>query len=45
MNEFDLKAAEWDQNPIHWDRSVAITNQIKKLIPLKKRMIALEYGC
>ena len=44
MNEFDLKAAEWDQNPIHWDRSVAITNQIKKLIPLKKRMIALEYG-
>jgi len=43
-NEFDIKAAEWDKNPMHWDRSVAITDQIKKLIPLKKEMIALEYG-
>jgi tRNA (cmo5U34)-methyltransferase len=44
MNDFDLKAAEWDKNPVHWDRSVAITNQIKKLVPLNKQMIALEYG-
>jgi ubiquinone/menaquinone biosynthesis C-methylase UbiE len=44
INEFDIKAAEWDKDPMHWDRSVAITNQIKKLIPLKKQMIALEYG-
>jgi tRNA (cmo5U34)-methyltransferase len=44
MNEFYLKAAEWDKNPVHWDRSVAITDQIKKLIPLNKQMIALEYG-
>ena len=44
INEFDIKAAEWDKNPIHWDRSVAITNQIKKLIPFNKQMIALEYG-
>jgi 2-polyprenyl-3-methyl-5-hydroxy-6-metoxy-1,4-benzoquinol methylase len=44
INEFDIKAAGWDNNPMHWDRSVAITDQIKKLIPLKKRMIALEYG-
>ena len=44
INEFDIKAAEWDHNPIHWDRSVAITNQIKKLIPLRNKMIALEYG-
>ena len=45
MNEFDIKAAGWDLNPMHWDRSVAIANEIKKLIPLKKKqMVALEYG-
>jgi ubiquinone/menaquinone biosynthesis C-methylase UbiE len=44
MNEFDIKAAEWDQNPMHWDRSTVISNQIKKLIPLNKQMTALEYG-
>jgi ubiquinone/menaquinone biosynthesis C-methylase UbiE len=44
INEFDIKAGEWDKNPMHWDRSVAITDQIKKLIPLNKEMIALEYG-
>ncbi len=44
INEFDKKAAGWDNDPMHWDRSVAITDQIKKLIPLKKTMIALEYG-
>lgn len=43
-NEFDIKAAEWDKNPMHLERSVAIANQIKKLIPLKKQMVALEYG-
>ena len=44
MNEFDIKAAGWDKNPMHWDRSVAIVNEIKKLIPLNKEMVALEYG-
>lgn len=44
MNEFDIKAAEWDKNPMHWSRSEAIANKIIKLIPLKKTMTALEYG-
>jgi tRNA (cmo5U34)-methyltransferase len=44
MNEFDIKAADWDKNPMHWDRSVAIVNEIRKLIPLNRKMIALEYG-
>jgi len=44
MNEFDIKAADWDKNPMHWDRSEAIANKIKKLIPLNKEMSALEYG-
>lgn len=44
MNEFDIKAAGWDQNPMHWDRSEAVAKNIIKLIPLKKEMTALEYG-
>jgi tRNA (cmo5U34)-methyltransferase len=44
MNEFDAKAAEWDKNPMHWDRSAAIAEEIVRLIPLKKEMSALEYG-
>jgi len=44
MNEFDIKAAAWDKNPMHWDRSEAIANEIKKFIPLNKDMTALEYG-
>jgi tRNA (cmo5U34)-methyltransferase len=44
MNDFDSKASEWDKNPMHWERSEAIANEIIKLIPLKKGMTALEYG-
>jgi len=44
MNEFDIKAGEWDKNQMHWDRSKAIADEIIKLIPLKKDMTALEYG-
>jgi ubiquinone/menaquinone biosynthesis C-methylase UbiE len=43
-SEFDSKAADWDKNPMHWDRSVAITELIKELIPLNKGMTALEFG-
>jgi tRNA (cmo5U34)-methyltransferase len=44
MNEFDIKAAEWDKNPMHWDRSEAVANAIKGMIPLNTEMSALEYG-
>jgi len=44
MNEFDLKAAEWDNNPIIWDRAKVIANEIKRLIPLSRKMNALEFG-
>jgi len=44
MNEFDSKAAGWDLNPMHYERSKAIAEEIIKLIPLRKNMIALEYG-
>lgn len=44
MNEFDTKAAGWDANPMHWDRSRAIADEIRNLIPLSKEWSALEYG-
>ena len=44
MNEFDIKAAAWDLNPMHWNRSEAIASEISKIVPLKKSMTALEFG-
>ena len=44
MNEFDIKAAEWDNNPMHWDRSKAIAEEMIKLLPLTSSMKALEFG-
>ena len=44
MNEFDIKAREWDQNPMHWDRSKAVTEKLLKTIPVTHGMTALEYG-
>jgi len=44
VNEFDIKAAEWDNNPIHRERSEAIANGITDSIPLNKEMKVLEFG-
>jgi tRNA (cmo5U34)-methyltransferase len=44
MNEFDIKAAGWDQNPMHRDRSEAIAAEIRRMIPLNTEMRVLEYG-
>lgn len=43
-NEFDVKALAWDNNPMHFDRSSAISKEISKVIPLNKEMAALEFG-
>jgi len=44
MNEFDLKAAGWDQNPMHWDRSAAIVKSLVDQVPLKKDWKIIEFG-
>lgn len=44
MNEFDIKAAGWDLNPMHWDRSVAIVKELLMQVPVNKNMTALEFG-
>jgi len=44
MNEFDIKASGWDENPIHHARSEAIAKEMLRLIPIKKETCAMEYG-
>ena len=44
MNEFDLKAAEWDRNRMHSERAAAVAAGITQQIPLNIRMSAMEFG-
>ena len=44
MNEFDIKAAEWDQSNMHRERAETIAGEIIKQIPLNREMTALEFG-
>ena len=44
MNEFDIKAAGWDFNPMHRERSEAVAKGIIASVPLSGNMTALEYG-
>ena len=44
MNEFDSKAREWDMNQMHWERSEAVAQQLIEMVPLSKKMKALEFG-
>lgn len=44
MNEFDIKAAGWDLNPMHLERAAAVARLLKKRIALEKSMIVLEFG-
>jgi 2-polyprenyl-3-methyl-5-hydroxy-6-metoxy-1,4-benzoquinol methylase len=43
-NEFDARAREWDNEQRHIDRTKAIAAEMKKQIPFKPGMKALEYG-
>ena len=45
MNEFDLKAKDWDQDPARRERARAVADAIRANAPLSKTMTALEYGC
>lgn len=44
MSEFDTKAREWDNDQRHVNRAAAVAAEIKKRIPLRPGMKALEYG-
>jgi len=44
MNEFDIKAAEWDLNPVHIERSEAVVEGIRRNLSLNSDMRAFEFG-
>jgi ubiquinone/menaquinone biosynthesis C-methylase UbiE len=44
MNEFDIKAAEWDRNRMHSERAAAVAAAITSQIPLNRNMTAMEFG-
>jgi tRNA (cmo5U34)-methyltransferase len=44
MNEFDIKAQDWDKNQMHIERAEAIALAILNAIPINKKMTAMEYG-
>ncbi|MCI0522486.1 MAG: class I SAM-dependent methyltransferase [Bacteroidales bacterium] len=44
MNEFDIKAAEWDKSLMHRERAEAVAAGIIKQIPLTTKMTAMEFG-
>ncbi len=44
MNEFDQKARDWDKNKMHLERTLAVAGQLRKLIPDKPGLKALEFG-
>ncbi len=44
MNEFDIKAETWDLNPLRFERSEAVAEQISERILLSRSMSALEFG-
>jgi 2-polyprenyl-3-methyl-5-hydroxy-6-metoxy-1,4-benzoquinol methylase len=44
MSQFDASAREWDNNPVHWERSDAIALLMKEIIPIHPGMKAMEFG-
>jgi tRNA (cmo5U34)-methyltransferase len=44
VNEFDIKAGEWDNDPAHWERSVTVAAGILRSVPVTPEMKAMEYG-
>lgn len=45
MNEFDIKALTWDDNPLFIERSKHIADKISEHVKLNNEMNAFEYGC
>lgn len=44
MNEFDIKASEWDKSDMHRERAAAVAGEIIRQLPLTREMSALEFG-
>lgn len=42
---FDLKARQWEENPVFRERAERISEALRRRIPLRRSMTALDYGC
>jgi ubiquinone/menaquinone biosynthesis C-methylase UbiE len=42
---FDSKARQWDDNPVFQERALKIAEAVRKAVPLRRDMNALDYGC
>ena len=45
MQEFDLKARDWDKDPAKIERARVVAEGIRQRVPLASPVSALEYGC
>jgi ubiquinone/menaquinone biosynthesis C-methylase UbiE len=45
MTDFDARAKDWDKDPIRVNLAKAVAKAIRRMIPLRSGMTALEYGC
>lgn len=44
MSDFDEKAANWDDNPDHFNRAVKLANYLQNHVDVSKVKKAMEYG-
>jgi tRNA (cmo5U34)-methyltransferase len=44
INHFDIVAGDWDKNQVHLQRTDAIAKELLRIIPVKKKLKALEFG-
>ncbi|MFP5410309.1 MAG: class I SAM-dependent methyltransferase [Gammaproteobacteria bacterium] len=42
---FDSKARQWDENPVFRERALKIADVVRRAVPLRRNMHALDYGC
>jgi tRNA (cmo5U34)-methyltransferase len=44
MNDFDIKANDWDKNIVNIERAREIANQLLEIIPFRQGMKVMEFG-
>ena len=45
MTDFDLRARDWDSDPLKVERATKVADAIRKNVRLTPAMTGLEYGC
>jgi ubiquinone/menaquinone biosynthesis C-methylase UbiE len=45
MTNFDMRAKDWDSDPLKVERAQRVAEAIRKNVPLTRGMSGLEYGC